>query len=101
VASRERILALISACIEDFNADRAPDERVGVSPDTSLQGPDSALDSLGLIMLAVALEDAFARELNVEVSLVAMLGTGDVADSPLATVSTLASWVESADSGGT
>jgi len=94
VASRESVLAVIYACIDEVNAQRGADEQVIKDPQTVLQGSDSALDSLGLIVLCVALEDAFAESLAVRVPLVSDLATFDGPDSPLATVAALATWVE-------
>lgn len=94
MVERERILAVIYGCLDSFNVDRSADEQVVAAPSTPLQGPESSLDSLGLIMLSVNLEDAFDRELGVRVSLVSELGMFDGDDSPLASVGSLATWVE-------
>ena len=88
------MLAVIATCIGELNSQRGADEQVGSTPDTVLQGSQSVLDSLGLIILCVALEDAFMQEFGVSVPLVSDLPSFDGPDSPLATVGALATWVE-------
>lgn len=95
------MIEVIYTCVDDLNSQRGPQEQIAKSPQTILQGPDSALDSLGLILLAVSFEDAFAREFGVRVPLVSDLASFEGPSSPLASIDALASWVEQLSSDGT
>jgi acyl carrier protein len=51
-----------------MNASRDPGEQLPVSPTATIFGPDSPLDSLGLVALLIDVEDGL-RDAGVEVAL--------------------------------
>ena len=59
---------LVLRAMETANAARMPDAQLTVSPDAPLFGPDSALDSLGLVSLLIDIEDAL-RDAGIDVML--------------------------------
>jgi len=49
---------LVLRAMQNANVARMPDAQLTVSADAPLFGPDSALDSLGLVSLLIDIEDA-------------------------------------------
>ena len=75
-----RIARCISDAVREVNSLRAVDEQVGQEPATVLLGDGGALDSLGFVNLAVALEDSIQREFGPSVVVVGeLLGAPDPA----------------------
>lgn len=54
------IEATILACMEMVNQSREPDQQLAVHGQAPIFGPDSPLDSLGLVSLLIDIEDSFA-----------------------------------------
>jgi acyl carrier protein len=65
---KEEIRQIILECINQFNQQREPDERLELAPEAHLFGDQSPLDSLGLVTLTMDIEDALTDH-GVEVSL--------------------------------
>jgi acyl carrier protein len=65
---RSRIQEIVLDAIRTANAERAADEQLPLSPDAPLFGPGSALDSMGLVVLVINIEEAL-RGAGVEVTL--------------------------------
>ena len=89
----DAILKSVEAAIDQVNLGRRQDKRVGKTPATPLLGPGSALDSLGLVNLVVAVEEQMAERFGVEINL-----AGHAASSqeqhPLTSVDTLVRYIE-------
>ena len=54
------IESLVLRAIGNLNLARRPEEQLAVSSDAAVFGPDSPLDSLGLVSLLMDIEEAFA-----------------------------------------
>ena len=90
---RETILAVIYAAIDQVNRQNPDKKPVGKSPETSLFGRASDLDSLGLINLVVAIEENVERTLHLPITLVDDRALS-AAVSPFATVESLTNYIE-------
>ena len=55
---RSQIQDIVLRAIERINLSRRPDDQLDVRPDGSIFGPDSRLDSLGLVTLLIDVEEA-------------------------------------------
>jgi len=56
------IQTTILAAMESINMAREPNEQLEIRPDAPIFGPDSKLDSLGLVSLLIDIEDLFADQ---------------------------------------
>lgn len=65
----EEVLDCVYAAIDEANEDRQDLPPLEKSPDTTIFGSDSKLDSLGFINFLVALEEVAERELGVPIVL--------------------------------
>lgn len=88
----EKILNVIYAAIDALNESLPKDRRVEKSPQAILFDDSGAVDSLGLTLLIVGLEQKLEEEMGVRVTLVndAVM---DKEGSPFKNVSTLASYI--------
>ncbi len=84
----DKITAVIFASIDEINESLPAGKKISKSLETSLVGPGSALDSLGLILLIVAIErkysDAFGKRISLSDQLMM-----SVEHNPLKTLATL------------
>jgi len=69
ISERQRILSLVYASIGVINEMRANDDKLELGEDISLFGPESKLDSLGLVNLVIDIEQRLLDELGAEVIL--------------------------------
>jgi acyl carrier protein len=77
-AREERVAACVRAAIAEVNRLRGPDAQVAGAPHTVLVGEGGALDSLGIVNLVVALENAVERDFGQAFGLVGeILGASD------------------------
>ena len=59
----QKHLQIISSAIQDLNGRKGEDEdEIGLTPDTVLLGTDSAIDSIDLINIIVAIEEKVKTE---------------------------------------
>ncbi len=65
---RERVEEIILEAIRNTNAAREASEQLEVTPTAPLFGPDSSLDSMGLVALLIDVEEALL-DAGMEVSL--------------------------------
>jgi acyl carrier protein len=83
--TEEKLEIRVGRCVEDalreVNALRGASEQIPDEPDTVLLGEKGALDSLGLVNLAVSLEGAIEIEFGRAVGLVADLLSADDAEA--------------------
>jgi acyl carrier protein len=91
-ASSERVLQVVYRAIDEINPGLPPERRLKKSADTALFGHAGALDSLGLVNLIVAVEQAVEDELGASVTLADEKAMSQSA-SPFRTVGTLAEYV--------
>ena len=59
---------LVLRAMQNANVARMPDAQLTIAPDAPLFGPDSALDSLGLVSLLIDIEDSL-RDAGIDVML--------------------------------
>lgn len=76
-----RVARCVSEALGEVNSLRAEHEQLADSAETVLVGDDGALDSLGLVNLAVALEGAIERDFGQAVGLVGDLLAAEDSDS--------------------
>ena len=87
------ILQLIYVSIDETNRQLPAERRLVKSPGTPLLGEGSVLDSLGLISLVVAFEEALDSACGIRFNLLEEEFLGDVT-GPLRDVASLAAFVE-------
>ena len=56
--TNSEIQALVLDAVRNLNRARTPETQLDVSPEAALFGPDSPLDSLGLVSLLIDVEEA-------------------------------------------
>lgn len=85
------MLNIIFKAIDEINADRSEYEKIKKEKDTPLWGPDASIDSLGIVMLSLLIEESILDKYNVQISLASMddKEQGEV----FATVNTLYSYI--------
>lgn len=86
---RDRVFRLIYGVIERLNEQRKPDERIKRNADSVLMGSGGSLDSLGLVNLIVATEEAVEQEFGTPITLSENMEYGDER-SPFHTINSLA-----------
>lgn len=92
MAEHDRILEIIYAGVDEFNAQQPDGFKLAKSPDAALVGSRSILDSLGLLTLLVALEGKVADSIGKQVVLLDESALGDE-NGPLRTLGSLAELV--------
>jgi acyl carrier protein len=99
--SEERVLQVVYRAIDEINPGLPAERRLKKSAGTALFGHAGALDSLGLVNLIVAVEQAVEDELGASVTLADEKAMSQSA-SPFRTVGTLAAyvWRQLGDHGG-
>lgn len=90
--SKQEILNLIYAVVNELNAERASEERLTNAPDTVLFGQGSKLDSLGLVGLVVGTEQRVEETLDRTISLTDERAMSQ-RQSPFRTIDTLAEYI--------
>lgn len=89
----DKILQCVYEAIDEANLTRDGSPPIEKALETPIQGPETALDSLGLINFVVAVEEAVERELGVAI----VLGDDRALDqdpSPFESVRTLVAYTE-------
>ena len=66
---RQQILSLIYTSIETINEMKIDEDKLELKENTLLFGPDSKLDSLGLVNLIVDIEQRFSDKFGIEIIL--------------------------------
>jgi acyl carrier protein len=86
------LMLAIRQCVQDLNKQLTAGERLDDSPETILAGEGGKLDSLSLITLLVAIEEAVEKNFAVRVAVLdeEMLGADD---GPYRTLGSLARWI--------
>jgi len=92
VPTEEEVLRIVYRAIDDLNRQLLPEHRLEKSPETVVFGRDGRLDSLGLVSLIVAIEQAVEDELAVSVALADEKAMSQ-RSSPFRTVGVLAAYV--------
>ena len=93
-AMLERLSRAVFSAIDQVNQARPPAQRVEKSVESVLLGEGAVLDSLGLVNLVVAVEEAVEEEFGMSVN-VADEHARIQASSPLATVRSLVAYIAS------
>lgn len=94
VITRDRIINTVYRAIDEVNEALAPRNRLEKALETHLIGATSKLDSLGLVNLALTLEEKLEREFGKAVPLGRLLSR-DPEDSPFRRVDTLVEHIHS------
>lgn len=86
------LMFVIRQCVQELNKQLTAAERLGDSPETILAGEGGKLDSLSLITLLVAIEEAVGKNFAIKLSVLdeEMLGADD---GPYRTLGSLARWI--------
>jgi acyl carrier protein len=90
---RDGILAAIYAAIDEVNRQNRDRPPVRKSPETALYGSTSALDSLGLINLVVAVEENIEKSQGAQITLVDDRALSAPV-SPFSTVESLGNYID-------
>lgn len=69
MSSADDITALVQACVSELNRQLPSEERIDDTPETVLTGEGGRLDSLSIVTLLVAVEEALANRFGREVPL--------------------------------
>lgn len=88
----ERAVELIYQAVDEINPTLPANARVAKSPETVLYGPGGALDSLGLVNLVVAVEEALANETGLLLTLADQRAMSR-RKSPFRTIAVLAEYI--------
>jgi acyl carrier protein len=88
--SKEDVLTAIGWAIDDLNKENK--SNISKSPDTNLIGYVSELDSLGLVMLIVKIEQRVYRGFNIHITIADDKAMSQK-HSPFKTIDTLANYV--------
>ncbi|MBF0399312.1 MAG: hypothetical protein HQL80_07935 [Magnetococcales bacterium] len=67
---QQKIIALVSAAIEEINAMRAAEQRISTAPETLLAGEGGVLDSLWIANLIVTIELQVEAQFNRRLDLI-------------------------------
>jgi acyl carrier protein len=86
------VLRIVYRAIDELNPQLPPERRLDKAPETVLFGRDGRLDSLGLVGLIVAIEQALEDELGASVTLADEKAMSQ-RSSPFRTVGTLGAYV--------
>lgn len=86
------ILKVISSATDGFNAQQPDGSKLGEAPDTILVGPGGVLDSLGLVLFMVSLEERLRAELGKSIALLDEAALADE-NGPFRTVGSLANHI--------
>ena len=87
-----KILDIIYKCAKDLNKQLPEEGRLTLSEATPIVGDNSVLDSLGIVMLIVSIEEAVAH-MEIDCNLVDIL-TSNIDNPPFTTMGDLADWIE-------
>jgi acyl carrier protein len=69
IPSRDDVLRILYATIDEFNESTPPARQLAKMPETNLFGASGALDSLGLVNFIVLLEQRIGEECGVAITL--------------------------------
>jgi acyl carrier protein len=86
------IQQVVLRAIENINLARKPEAQLDVSPESPLFGPESPLDSLGLVSLLIDIEEAL-QDRGYTITLSDARAMSQTA-SPFRTVQTLVSFIQ-------
>ncbi len=67
--TKEEIVQLLLGVVKETNLLRGKKDQLPLTPDLQLVGAESSLDSLGLLNLIVAIENALQKEISQSISL--------------------------------
>jgi acyl carrier protein len=90
--TEEEVLRIVYRAIDELNPQLPPERRLEKSPETAVFGRAGRLDSLGLVNLIVAIEQAVEDELAVSVALADEKAMSQ-RSSPFRTIGVLAAYV--------
>jgi acyl carrier protein len=90
--TEDEVLRIVYRAIDELNPQLPPERRLEKSPEMALFGSAGRLDSLGLVSLIVAIEQAVEDELAVSVVLADEKAMSQ-RSSPFRTVGSLAAYV--------
>jgi acyl carrier protein len=90
--TEEEVLGIVYRAIDELNPQLPPERRLEKSPETVVFGRAGRLDSLGLVNLIVAIEQAVEDEFAVSVALADEKAMSQ-RSSPFRTVGVLAAYV--------
>lgn len=88
------ILSIIYAAFDEINQDLEADEQIVKSEDTIIFGPDSKIDSMGLVNLITIIEEQIEEKSGKFVS-IADEKAMSLVSSPFKSVATLKKYIES------
>lgn len=92
VSQDERVMRALGAAIQEINRTLPEKGRLRCSPDTPLVGAGGQLDSMGLVNLVVAAEQAIEDEFGASVNLGDRRARSET-PSPFRTVGSLAAYI--------
>src|SRR5262245_36424414 len=91
--TEDQVLQVVYQALDEINPQLPADRRLKKSPDTALFGHAGSLDSLGLVNLIVAVEQAVEDELGASLTLADEKAMSQ-SSSPFRTIGTLAAYVQ-------
>ncbi len=90
--TKEEIVQLLLGVVKETNLLRGKKDQLPLTPDLQLVGVESSLDSLGLLNLIVAIENALQQEFSQSISLSDLSDLGDT-NGPFRSLQSLAEHV--------
>ena len=88
--NKENFLEIIYKCAEELNKQLSEEEKITLEESTTLIGENSALDSLGLVILMISIEEHIANT-GIRINIMDILMESD--EPPFATIGEMSLWL--------
>jgi len=88
--NKENFLEIIYKCAEELNKQLSEEEKITLEESTTLIGENSALDSLGIVMLMISVEEHIANR-GININIMDVLMASD--KPPFETIGEMSLWL--------
>ena len=82
---------LIYRCAKELNKQLSEESRIALEESTAIFGENSALDSLGIVMLMVSVEEHIAEDMGFSINIVDVITEADA--PPFVTIGDMCFWL--------
>jgi acyl carrier protein len=88
--NKEKFLEIIYKCAEELNKQLSEEEKITLEESTTLIGENSSLDSLGIVILMISVEEHIANT-GISVNIMDVLTESD--EPPFETIGEMSLWL--------
>jgi len=88
--NKEKFLEIIYKCAEELNKQLSEEEKITLEESTTLIGENSSLDSLGIVILMISIEEHIANT-GISVNIMDVLTESD--EPPFETIGEMSIWL--------